>query len=75
MLSMPSYDVKFPLSHPRYVIEDVAYLDRTYRILGWGRHAWVKIPRSFEELLLNLRYGNFAEIVKAVKNRISKMLS
>lgn len=74
MLTMSSYDVKFPLRHPRYIIEDTAYLDRTYRILGWGRHAWVKIPRSIEELFLNLRYGNVKAIVKAIKKRIHKTL-
>jgi hypothetical protein len=74
MLTMPSYDVTFPLKHPRYVIEDTAYLDRVYRILGWGRYAWVKIFRSVEELLLNLRYGNLKQIRTAFVKRYRKMV-
>lgn len=31
--------------------------------MGWG-HPWIKIGRSFEELFLNLRYGNFSIIAK-----------
>ena len=41
--------------------------------MGWG-HPWIKIGRSFEELFLNLRYGNFSIITKAIKNRINKWL-
>ncbi|MEO5180920.1 hemolysin activation protein, partial [Bacteroides ovatus] len=44
-----------------------------YRIMGWD-HPWIKIGRSFEELFLNLKYGNFSIITKAVKNRINKWL-
>ena len=39
--------------------------------MAWG-HPWIKIGRSFEELLLNLRYGNFKLIGQALKNRIAK---
>lgn len=31
--------------------------------MGWG-HPWIKIGRSFEELFLNLRYGNFPSLLK-----------
>ena len=27
----------FPLKHPRYVIENVAYKESVYRIMGWDR--------------------------------------
>ncbi len=54
-------------------IENVAYKKAVYRIMGWG-HPWIKIGRSFEELFLNLRYGNFSIITKAIKNRINKWL-
>ena len=67
IFTMKRYEVEFPLKHPRYVIENVAYKKAVYRIMGWG-HPWIKIGRSFEELFLNLRYGNFSIITKAIKN-------
>lgn len=39
--------------------------------MAWG-HPWIKIKRSFEELFLNLKYGNFNHIGKAITNRIDK---
>lgn len=73
IFTMKRHEVEFPLKHPRYVIENVAYKKSVYRIMGWG-HPWIKICRSLEELFLNLRYGNFSIITKAVKNRIDKWL-
>lgn len=73
IFTMNRHEVEFPLKHPRYVIENVAYKKSVYRIMGWG-HPWIKMCRSLEELFLNLRYGNFSIITKAVKNRIDKWL-
>ena len=72
LLTMPSHELKWPLRHPKYVIENVEYKRRVYRIMAWG-HPWVKIGRSVEELLRNLRYGNMKQIREAVKHRISKL--
>ena len=66
--TMKSHEIEFPLRHPHYVIEDVTYKERMYRYNAWG-HPWIKIGRSIEELLLNLRYGNFKQISKAVTRR------
>ena len=73
IFTMGRHDVQFPLRHPRYVIENTAYKDSVYRIMGW-RHPWIKVARSLEELLLNLRYGNFKLIARAVANRWKKWL-
>lgn len=73
IFTMKRHEVEFPLKHPRYVIENLAYKKSVYRIMGWG-HPWIKMCRSLEELFLNLRYGNFSIITKAVKNRIDKWL-
>ena len=72
LLTMPSHELQWPLRHPKYVIENVEYKRRVYRIMAWG-HPWVKIGRSIEELLRNLRYGNMKQIREAVKHRISKL--
>ena len=73
MFTMQRYEVQFPLKHPRYVIENVDYLHRFYRINAYG-HPWRKIGYSLEELWLNMRYGNFSFIGKAIKNRFVKLL-
>jgi hypothetical protein len=72
LFTMGRYDIAFPLKHPRYVIEEVGYVQRMYRYNAWG-HPWVKIGRSLEELFLNLRYGNWNFILKSVRRRIRKL--
>ena len=61
------------LHHPPYVVEHVAYRHRAYRIMGW-MNPKVKVGRSFEELCLNLRYGNFRFILASVRRRIKKWM-
>ncbi len=73
IFTMGCHEIKFPLRHPRYVIENTAYKESVYRIMGW-RHPWIKIGRSFEELFLNLRHGNFRLIAKAMRRRVEKWL-
>ena len=71
LLTMPTHDLRFPLRHPRYVIENVAYAQRVGRIMAWG-HPCIKVMRSLEELWLNLRYGNFGRIREALVHRYRK---
>ena len=73
IFTMKRYEQEFPLKHPRYIIENVGYKNRMFRVMAWG-HPWIKIGRSFEELYLNLRYGNFQHIRKSLINRINKWL-
>lgn len=73
LFTMKRYEIEEPLLHPKYVIENVVYKDRVFEILAWG-HPWIKTVRSFEELYLNLRYGNFPNIMNSIKKRILKIL-
>jgi len=73
LFTMGRHEVQFPLNHPRYVIENVGYKERTYRTYAYG-HPWIKIGRSIEELLLNLRYGNFGFIRRSLCRRIGKWM-
>ena len=73
IFTMQRHEINFPLKHPKYVVDNVAYLERMYRYNAWG-HPWIKIGRSFEELFLNLRYGNFSQISKSLTYRIQKWL-
>ena len=73
IFTLKPHELQFPLRHPRYVIENTGYKDRYYRANAWG-HPWVKVDRSFEELWLNLRCGNFQVIRKAISKRIKKWM-
>ena len=66
LYQMSRFELNHPIVHPKYIIENVAYKDAVFRIQAWN-HPFIKILRSFEELFLNLRYGNFSNI-KAQKS-------
>ncbi len=73
IFTMKRHELDFPLHHPRYVIEDVSYIDRLYRVNAW-EHPFIKIGYSLEELWLNLKQGNWKTIFQAIRNRIRKLL-
>lgn len=73
IFTMKRFELEFPLKHPTHVVEYVDYKERFYRRNAWG-HPAVKVARSLEELLLNLRYGHFAVIGKAMKKRVRKWM-
>ena len=69
IFTMKRHELQFPLRHPQHIIEHVAFKERLYRVHAWG-HPWLKVSRSIEELLLNLRYGNFNDIgIDPTENR------
>ena len=70
---MQRHELTFPLRHPEQITEHQAYLERLYKANAWN-HPWIKIQNSIEELLLNLRYGNFSHIRKSLSRRIRKWL-
>jgi hypothetical protein len=72
IFTMGRHEVEFPLRHPRYVVPNEAFKQRVYRIMCWD-HPWLKIARSFEELALNLRYGNFRHIGRSIVRRARKL--
>ena len=71
MFTMPRYELSFPLVHPERTEPDEAFRQRIYLMNAWN-HPWRKVQYSLEELLLNLRYGNFRAISKAIVNRFKK---
>lgn len=73
IFTMGRHDLQFPLRHPSEVTEYYPYKESCYRANAWG-HPWVKVYRSLEELVLNLRYGNFGVIGRAIAARIRKTL-
>lgn len=73
IFTMGRHELEFPLRHPKYVIEDVGYKERLYKTNAWG-HPWIKLSRSLEELMLNLRYGNFKGISQAFRRRLNILM-
>ncbi len=69
--TMQPHDLQWPLRHPPVMVDDIAFHDAVYRTHAWNNPG-IKVRRSLEELWLNLRRGNFGEITKAVRRRISK---
>jgi len=72
MFTMQRHELQFPLRHPRYVIENVDYLHRFYRINAY-RSPWRKMAYSLEELWLNIRYGQWTFIWRAIRQRAAKL--
>ncbi len=73
IFTMKRYELSFPLRHPKYVMENVEFKEHFYKAQAWG-HPWIKTGRSFEELWLNIRYGNITQIFKSLKKRIGKWM-
>ena len=73
MFTMGRHALEFPLKHPSCIEENRDYLERLYIVNAWS-HPWIKVQNSIEELLLNLRYGNFRQIFKSLTRRIKKWL-
>ncbi len=71
MFTMQRHELSFPLTHPKAVVENKAYLERLYKANAWN-HPWIKMGNSLEELWLNLRYGNFSHIWKSFSRRLRK---
>ena len=71
LFTMERKELQFPLRHPRHVFEDTRYKERLYRVNAWG-HPWIKVGYSLQELLLNLRHGNFSTIARAAAQRVAK---
>ena len=71
LFTMKRHELTFPLKHPESVTENKAYLERLYKANAWN-HPWIKVQNSIEELLLNLRYGNFTHISQSLARRIRK---
>ena len=55
LFNMETYEIEFPIKHPKYVVEDERYEDRVIRIIG--RSLLVKVYRRIEVNTKRLLYG------------------
>lgn len=70
--TMQRHETDFPLIHPLKVEEYPDYQRRWYLRNAWDA-PWRKLQYSIEELVLNLRHGQWRRISSALVNRIRKI--
>lgn len=68
---MQTYEVEFPLKHPPYIIEDMEFRKRLYRIMGWG-HPMVQLYRRVASLFLRLKYRDYKGLIKSLLHFVKK---
>lgn len=66
--TMKRYEIDFPLVHPKYMIDDVDFQDRLFRLIGTG-HPWICFFRRIEKAFLTLRYEGFSALFGKIKKR------
>lgn len=66
-----SYDVSFPLKHPKYIIADNNYYREILKLGGIG-YPFLRFSRRVESLARHIYYGEFKKLFKGVINRIKK---
>ena len=67
--TMKSHEIEFPLKHPPYVINDVAFQHRLMRLMGIG-HPLVKLYRHAETLVLMTRHSGIKATVNKLKRKM-----
>jgi hypothetical protein len=69
IFNMKTYEIEFPLKHPPYIVEDVKFRKRLYRIMAKG-HPLIKKYRKIESILLRIKYGDFQGLRQSLINKI-----
>ena len=68
---METYDMEYPLKHPKYVINDIEFKMKVDRIMAVG-HPFVKGYRLFESVIYRIFYGDFKSLLKGARRRMLK---
>lgn len=66
--TMKSFEIDFPLKHPKYVINDVEFQKKLFRVMGTG-HPIVRKYRNVEKALLLLRHQGFKSMIKKIRKK------
>ena len=64
-----TYELNFPLRHPKYVIPDIEYEKKRDRIMAHN-HSVISCMRKIESFLLLIRYGKINLALRKVKNTV-----
>ena len=65
---MKTYTLKFPLKHPKYIVNDTEFKKKLDRLMGDG-HSFVKFYRLLESITYRIIGGDFSSIIKGFKRR------
>lgn len=66
VFGMKTYELQFPLKHPKYMMPDIFYEKKRNRIMGTG-HPLVCLWRKAERTILILRYQGIAILTRKIK--------
>ena len=69
--TMKSYEIDFPLVHPKYVIDDVEYQKALFRLMGTG-HPWVNVYRKIEKSILILKKQGVKELSRKIDKKLRR---
>ena len=67
VFNMETHEINYPIKHPKYVIEDIAYKQKIDRILG--RSFFVSMYRRIETIIYRTVYGDFKSIRDSFNRR------
>ena len=65
--NMKTYEMSFPMKHPRFEIEDRIYAKKRNRILGHNM-PWIQFYRRVERVFLLLLHGRFKFVGQKIKS-------
>lgn len=68
IFTMPAYEIDFPLKHPEYMINDIDFQRKLFRLMGTKR-PFVKIYRNIEKSFLLIRYQGFSSLINKLRKK------
>lgn len=68
LYNMKTYELEFPLKHPKYVIEDLYYKKKVNRVMGGTKDVY--IYRFFEGIVLQFIYGSKKKVLVGLIKRV-----
>lgn len=71
VFEMGRYEINRELVHPKYIMENIKYRDRTIKYLGWN-NSIDKILKNIEKVWLNLRYFGILYTFKKIAKKFNK---
>nr|WP_296959519.1 hypothetical protein [uncultured Mediterraneibacter sp.] len=73
LFMLETYEIQTDLKHPKYVIEDYTYQDRSYKVYGWNS-TFIKIYRTLESFVYKILKGNKKKAFYELGVKISNYL-
>ena len=71
IFTMNSYEIEFPLKHPKYIMNDVDFQNQLFRVMGTG-HPFVSMYRNIEKSFLILKKQGIRSFVNKLKKKMGR---